>query len=505
MRVPFLVPPGIISDDTTFASEGRWADGNNMRPWRGTMETIGGWSKMTDSLSGVCRNVLPWTQNDGTQVTAFGTHTKLYAYSGGALFDITPASGFTAGAEDGAGGPGWSAGDYGEGDYGEASLADYFPLTWSLANWGQNLLACPRNQTIFVWENNTANDAAAIANAPDNITFMFMDSTRRKIFALGCNEEVSNTFNPMCIRMCKAEDYTDWTTNTNDDVEERILPGSGRLVGGGCIGEYYVAWTDTGLYWGEYVGLPNQVTRWTSVDTNCGLIGPNAFYILNQTAFWITPDYQFYTWTPGAPPTLIQCPIRNAFKDNVAVGQFEKIAATGVGQYGEVWWFYPDARDGLECSRYVALSTIDGTWFRGEMARSACCDAGPTQAPIFVTSDGTVYWHETGQTADGGALECSITSADQYIEEAARFLLIRGLWPDFEDQQGAISLTVNLRKWPQANTVYTKGPYSLPANVSKKDFMASGRVASVTFSGNSSPCFFRLGKPVWDAEVAGEY
>lgn len=504
MRVPFLIPPGIISDDTTFASEGRWADGNNMRPWRGTMQTIGGWSVMATGLSGVCRNVLAWTENGGTGDVAFGTHTKLYVTQGGELADITPSSGFTAGAEDGAGGPGWSAGDYGEGDYGEASAANYFPLTWSLATWGENLLACPRGQTIFRWANNPASVAAAIANAPDNVTYMIV-TPQRQILALGCNEEVSGTFNPMCIRGCKSEDYDDWTTSSNDNVFEEILAGSGRIVAGGMVGQYVAVWTDNSLYIGEYVGLADQTYRFDPVATNCGLVGPSSFYIMNQRAYWITPDYQFYVWTPGAEPQLIPCPIRNDFKDNISVGQFDKIAATGVGQYGEVWWFYPDQRDGLECSRYVALSTLDGTWFRGQLERSACCDAGPTQAPIFVTPAGTAYWHETDHTADGGALECSLTSADQYIDDARRFLLIRGLWPDFEDQQGAVSLELNLRKWPQASTVYEKGPYSLPANVSKRDFMASGRVASVTLRGNSSPCFFRLGKPTWDVEIAGEY
>ena len=504
MKVPFLIPPGIISDDTTFASEGRWVDGNNVRFWRGTAETIGGWSIATNGLSGVCRNVLPWTQNDGTGVIAFGTHTKLYAYTGGAVADITPSSGFTAGQEHGAGGPGYGAGAYGAGTYGGSSASDYFPLTWSFGNWGQNLLACPRGQTIFRWANNTGTPAAAIANAPDNVTYMIM-TPERQILALGCNEEVSGTYNPLCIRGCKSEDYDDWTTNSNDNVFEHILTGSGRIVAGGMVGQYVAVWTDNSLYIGEYVGLPDQAYRFDPVETNCGLVGPNAFLIINQTAYWITPDYQFYAWAPGSPPKLIQCPIRNDFKDNITPSQFDKIAATGIGQYGEVWWFYPDARDGLECSRYVALSTIDGTWFRGQLERSACCDAGPTQAPVFVTPDGTAYWHETGRTADGAALEWSLTSADQYIDDARRFLVIRGIWPDFEDQQGAVSMELNLRKWPQANTVYTKGPYSLPVNVDKKDFMASGRVASVTFSGNSSPAFARFGKPTWDVEVAGEF
>lgn len=502
MKVPLVIPPGIVSDDTTFASAGRWADGNNMRPWRGSMQTIGGWNLLTSGLSGVCRNVLPWTDNAGYTNIAFGTHSHLYVRLNGSNYDITPAAGFTAGAVNGAGGPGYGAGTYGSGTYGGSTASDYWPLTWSLANWGQNLLASPRGQSLFVWENVTANPATQVANAPDEITYMLV--SKRQVFALGCNEEVSGTFNPLCIRGSDLEDYDDWTTSPTNNAFEYIVSGSGRIVAGAEIGDYIAVWTDNGLYLGVDVGSGTVSYRFDRVAENCGLIGPNAFTVINQTAYWITPDYQFYRWQPGAEPQLLPCPIRNDFKDNVAAGQFEKISCCTVSQYGEIWWFYPDVRDGNENSRYVAFSAIDGQWFRGRIARSACVDAGPTRFPVYVTPDGSAFWHEEGQTANGGALDWSLTSADQYFNNAADFMLIKGFWPDFEDQRGGVDLTLYLRKYPQAPTIYTKGPYSLAVGQSKKDFMVSGRVAALTFSGSSSPAFARIGKPCFDAEKTGQ-
>jgi hypothetical protein len=502
VKAPLVIPPGIYSDDTTFASAGRWADGNNMRPWRGSMQTIGGWNLLTSGLTGVCRSVLPWTDNDGYQNIAFATHSKLYVRLNGTDYDITPAAGFTAGAEHGAGGPGYGAGTYGSGTYGVGAGSNYFPLTWSLANWGENLLAAPRNQTLFVWDNNTANDATSIANAPDNISYMLV--SKRQVFALGCNEEVSTDFNPLCIRASDFEDYTNWTTTATNNAFEYIISGSGRIVAGAEIGDFVVVWTDNGLYLGQDVGSGTVNYRFDRIAENCGLIGPNAFTVINQTAYWITPDYQFYRWQPGMEPQLLPCPIRNDFKDNASPSQFEKIACTSIGQYGEVWWFYADSRDGIECSRYVAYSTTEDKWFRGQMARSACVDAGPTRFPIFVTSDGYAYWHEEGHTANGGALEWSLTTADQYVNEAGNFMMLRGIWPDFEDQKGGVSLTLTMRKYPQASTTYTKGPYSLSVGASKKDFMASCRVISAEFSGASSPAFVRFGKPVLDAVVTGQ-
>jgi hypothetical protein len=41
-------------------------------------------------LTGVCRAVFPWTDNSAVLNIAFGTHSKLQVWQGGALYDITP-------------------------------------------------------------------------------------------------------------------------------------------------------------------------------------------------------------------------------------------------------------------------------------------------------------------------------------------------------------------------------------------------------------------------------
>jgi hypothetical protein len=57
-----------------------------------------------------------------------------------------------SGQEDGTAGAGYGVGPYGGGDYGEpATLAEYYPRTWSFDAWGQNLLACPRGGKIYEW------------------------------------------------------------------------------------------------------------------------------------------------------------------------------------------------------------------------------------------------------------------------------------------------------------------------------------------------------------------
>jgi hypothetical protein len=508
MRWPVEPPPGLNSDDTHFSQQMVYTDAENVRWVGGRAQTIGGWTKeFSNQLGGVCRNLLAWRDLDASVNTALGTHTKLYVRYSGALHDITPA-GLAEGAVDSALGPGYGTGKYGHGDFGEGDSSGYFARTWSLQNWGENLIANPRGGTIYVWENNPGTPATAIANAPAQVNAALV-TPERQILALGCNEEISGQFNPLCIRFCAIEDMEDWTTSITGATlaGEHVLEpaGGGRIVNGKMIGPYVAVWTDQGLFMGEFVADGLAIYRFDLIATNCGLAGPNAVTVINRRAWWMTPDHLFYTWSPGEAPSLVPCPIRDDMKDRVAEGQNDKIVATGIGQYGEVWWFYPDERDGKENSRYLSLNMAGSAllWSRGRIARSAAVDAGTSITPLFVSPDGYVYSHENGQTANGGVLPWSLTISLPYIDEGGRFVLIKGLEPDIKDQVGSVSLSVALRKYPQDAKIYTKGPYVLTPGARKKDFLMSGRVADLTFSGNSAPTFARFGKPVLIGDVTG--
>lgn len=504
MRFPLEIPPGLSSDDTTFTSP-RWADGDNVRFWRGKPETIGGWTDALGgaTLTGVCRNILPLGKTSGGSIMAFGTHSALQVWQGGALYDITPA-GLAAGAIDsvsGGTGAGYGSGTYSTGTFGTPASV-YYARTWALSTYGNYLIANPRGGTIYEWQGDTGVDAAAITNAPAIVTYA-LATPQRQVLAFGCNEESSGDFNPLCIRGSDIEDNTDWTTTATNNAFEYILDASaGRIVAARLIGPYVAVWTTLSLFIGEYLGNPEQTYRFDRVGDNCGLVGPNAVEVVDSTAFWLAPDFQFRTWSIGGAVELMAPPIGKTFRDNIERAQVDKVAAGAVSQFGEVWWHYPDSRDGIENSRYIALSTVDGSWFQGTLARTATVNAGVLQYPAKATYGGMVYFHEYGNTAAGSAITWSLTSGDIYIGQAENWAECRGIWPDFEAQEGSVSLTVNVKAYPQA-TARTKGPYALAASANKKDFLLQGRTAALTFSGSSAPAFMRIGKPVLDIVATG--
>jgi hypothetical protein len=509
MRVSIQIPAGINSDDTTFAAPWRWADGSNVRFRLGQPEVIGGWEQALngDMLSGVCRNLLGWSTGTGTTQIAFGTHSHLLAFSGGSVVDISPV-GLVPGSINSTGGAaGYGTGLYGRGTYGSPASV-YFARTWTLDTYGTWLIANPRGDTIYVWDGDPAHDAEALTNAPDQVTAALV-TPERQVLAFGCNEVLSGAYNPMCIRGSAIEDIEDWTPNVDDNSFEDVIEGGGRIVRALMLGSYVAVWTDTAVHLGSFVGAAEQTYRWDLIASGCGLAGPNAVVIVNQTAYWVTPDFQFYAWQIGAPPSALQCPILKEFKDNIVGLQVEKVIAVSVGQFSELWFFYPDSRDGVENTRYVAFSTIaDGTtgalpWFRGQLARTAAIDAGPTQYPLFVAFDGTAYWHENGHSANELPITAFIKTSDLYLDEAERRVLARGIWPDFEGQIGEVSLSLEAKDYPQS-TARQKGPYALPTGMPRRQFLAEGRVFTVTFSSDATPSFWRLGKPSFDIVPTGQ-
>ncbi len=535
-RIPLRLPPGVVTDDTDFLiGDSAWAYVDKVRFWRGQPQTIGGWEAFSaEPINGATRTVFAWTNTQGDLNVAFGSNAGLFLSYGGGQYDITPLT-FIPGNVDGTGGRGYGTGAYSVGAYSEPSIADYYPLTWSLSAYGEPLIANPRGQTIFQWSNVTSTPAQPLANAPAEVTYALVaPGDRRQVMAFGCSEEVSGTFNPVAIRFSDIEDPTDWTTLPTNNAGEVVLDGGGRIVAARAIGDYLHVWTDSKLYLGTFVGAPGQTWRFDQVGDHCGLIGPNAAVVVGQVSYWMSTDAQFFRCTLGGQPQLIECPSWLQIRQTINFTQQDKVVASSISQFGEVRWDFPDLvgpayeqivlsvngfdtlgdgegfdlavdeerSTGSENNRYVAVSILDGAWSQGLMSRTAFVDAGPNTNPIGVDPYGIAYYHERGNTADGNELSWSMETADQYIGDASQFIMLKGIWPDFRDQIGPVSLTVLTKKYPQAPE-RESGPWVLSPDRSKKDFRATGRVARIRISGNAAPSYIRLGKPEFEAEGTG--
>ncbi len=521
MQFPFVINPGVITDDTTFASPGFYTSGINIRFRLGKPQSIGGWEalmEITDDpdpvqVAGICRVILPYAylSPDGPVIqVAFGTHTHLMVsvgtgYGNEGVFDITPDEN-----------P-WNAGGgnvNGAGvTFDEGSRVDgHHPTTWSLSNYGDWLIACARDDAIYYWDNDENDlairleDADNSGDTPSPVNFA-LATPQRQVLALGCTEEVSGDFNPMCIRGSDIEDIFEWNVLDSNNAFEDVLESGSELIAAAPFGDALAVWTDTSVYLGTFIGEFGQTYRWDLISAGCGLIGPNTFAIMGNVAFWIGRDRQFWAWPLGGVPQILACPVRKDFTDNIAEFQEYKIQATTITQYGEVWFQYPDARENTgtnkENSRGLIFNTQENVWSTHNLIRPCLVDAGVNQYPLGADASGNVFEHEKGTSANGASWTATVRSSPQYLDEGQRHMMVRGIKPDIEGQTDPINLRLYTYPYPQgAETV--KGPYSLTVGADKKDFRVSGALIAVEFSITSDDLFFRLGKPVFDFVPTGE-
>ena len=85
--------PGIDKQNTEYGAEGGWIDCDNVRFRYGLPEKIGGWEEfttLTQYLVGMVSQIFTWNSLAGIPYAICGTDRKLYVFTGGIWYDITP-------------------------------------------------------------------------------------------------------------------------------------------------------------------------------------------------------------------------------------------------------------------------------------------------------------------------------------------------------------------------------------------------------------------------------
>jgi hypothetical protein len=105
-------------------------------------------------------------------------------------------------ADGGESGGGYGGGSYGGGLYGvgdSTTTSPVRPRLWSLAAWGEDLIANICGAGIYLWDASAASTrAATLTNAPARCNAIVV-TPQRSILALGCTSTGSN-FDPLIIR-----------------------------------------------------------------------------------------------------------------------------------------------------------------------------------------------------------------------------------------------------------------------------------------------------------------
>jgi len=86
-----VLKPGVNRENTNYANEGGFFDGDKIRFRSGYPEKIGGWTQLTPArFLGVCRALWNWIATSGANYLGVGTNLKYYVEASGVYNDITP-------------------------------------------------------------------------------------------------------------------------------------------------------------------------------------------------------------------------------------------------------------------------------------------------------------------------------------------------------------------------------------------------------------------------------
>jgi len=368
-------------------------------------------------------------------------------------------------------GYGWSAGFYNQGTWNTPRTTPQVTLNmrqWSLNNYGEDLILTQKDGASYIYDTSgTFEDRATIiANCPTTSTLSVVSNDTRHLVCMGTEVEIGNTAtqDKLFIRWSDQENLNSWTPNaTNSAGSQRIAGGSEIRAAKPAKGTILV-WTDTTLHSMSFVGPP-FIFGFRQLGSDCGAVGMNAVYVTDDIAYWMS-DGTFFRYAGSVQE--IPCPILNYVFDDIEQTQYAQVYAGQTHNFSEIIWYYC-SRNSSQINRYVIYNTIENSWYFGNLDRSTYLDNGVEFNPIasqyianstantistiygLTAGRSLIYRHEDGVDADGQPLAAFIESGDGDIADGEQFSFINKVIPDFKNQTGNATITLQTRDYPNSS------------------------------------------------------
>ena len=444
-------------------------------------------------------------------------------------------------------GYGWGTGTWSRGTWGSATTSSSVildPGSWSLDNFGQQLIATVKDGKTFVWNPGLSNPleqrAVVMSGAPTATRLTITSDRDRHVVHFGTETTIGNTStqDPMFIRFSDQEDFSTYApTSTNTAGTFRLDTGN-KIVAAVSGKDYNLILTDQAAYTMQFVGPPFTFSI-RQVGSNCGCIGQHATVYADGKVFWMGAGGGFFVFdgTVKLLPSLVEDFVFTTTGNNVGINYAsnEIIYASHNSLFNEIVWFYPagtpTSNPAVQNNRSVTYNYVEGTWSTMSLARSTYADASTYDVPYATEYDSTAvpsidnlsgatntfgastyFAHEVGNNKialDGTetAIAAFIQSGDfdiqqegdgQFIMRISRFL------PDFKNLQGNAVITIGLKEFPiDTSSSSQLGPFTISSSTQKIDTRARGRLANLKIQNTAVNETWRFGTFRADVNVDG--
>ena len=330
------------------------------------------------------------------------------------------------------------------------------------------------------------------------------------------------------IQNCAAGNFTDWKSsdaNANNVSTGKIVKG--LPIRGGTTSPAGLFWSLDSLVRVTYspttVGSLTYYWRYDLISSQSSILSSSCVIEYDGIFYWIGTDrFLSYNGVIQEIPNNIN---QNYFFDNLNYAQRQKVWATKVPRWGEIWWFYPKG-DATECTDAIIYNVREKAWYDAGQAEGARRSAG-TFSEVFpkpiwggtdVNSTGkyTMWQHESG--ADS-VYTTQVTAIQSYFETNNlgwvtggpgnpqlsgdnKWLRIERVEPDFV-QVGDMNLYVTGNGYADAEPV-TSDAYVFGPNTLKIDMREQRRELRLKFESNTYNGNYYMGRVLLSADFGDE-
>jgi hypothetical protein len=434
-------------------------------------------------------------------------------------------------------GYGWGTGTWSRGTWGSATTSSTVildPGTWSLDNFGQQLIATVKDGKTFVWNpglsNPLDNRAVIMSGAPTASRLTITSDRDRHVVHFGTETTIGDpaTQDPMFIRFSDQENFSVYQPTSINTAGTFRLDTGNKIVAAVSGKDYNLILTDQAAYTMQFVGPPFTFSI-RQVGSNCGCIGQHATVYADGKVFWMGSGGGFFVFdgTVKLLPSLVEDFVFTTTGSNVGINYSsnEIIYGSHNSLFNEIIWFYPagtpSGNPAVQNNRAVVYNYVENTWSTMTLARSSYADASTYDVPYATeytstatptisnisgatnTFGSSLYFaHEVGtnKIALNGtetAIPAYIQSGDfdlptdgdgEYLLRLSRFL------PDFKNLQGNAIVTIFLKNFPIDSGASSQlGPFTINASTQKIDTRARGRLANIKIQNTAVDETWRFG------------
>jgi hypothetical protein len=202
------------------------------------------------------------------------------------------------------------------------------------------------------------------------------------------------------IQNCAAGNTNDWVSadaNATNVASGKVVQG--LPVRGGSNAPSGLFWSLDSLIRVSYIGgtgTPAQYWRYDIITSQSSILSSQSAIEYDGIYYWCGVDrFLMYNGVVKEIPNTMN---QNYFFDNLNYEQRQKVWATKVPRFGEIWWFYPRG-DSTECNDAIIYNVRENTWYDAGLAAGSQRSAGyfsqvfayPVAADWHTTTATTVF------------------------------------------------------------------------------------------------------------------